>query len=94
MPEEISWATRNELMNSQYKIQSAMVGARPPAQPVVENTAPDGESFDPPHYEETVKPVEPKLRGTLADSIAKQKTVEQTALDPDMYKQNKGPSRI
>jgi hypothetical protein len=86
-------ATRNELMNNQYKIQSPVVGNSRPAPHIVENTAPDGESFDPPHYEEIVKPVEPKLRGTLADSIAKQATVEQKPLDPNMHKP-KGPQRI
>jgi hypothetical protein len=82
-------ATRNEVMNQQYKIQGAMVNAHPQ----VENVAPNGESFDPPGFEETIKPVEPKLRGTLADSIAKQATVEQKPMDKDMYKP-KGPQRI
>ena len=82
-------ATRNEVMNQQYKIQGATVNAHP----TVENVAPNGESFDPPDFEETIKPVEPKLRGTLADSIAKQATVEQKPMDKDMYKP-KGPQRI
>jgi len=82
-------ATRNEVMNQQYKIQGTTVGSNN-LQPQVENVAPDGESFDPP---ETVQPLEPKLRGTLADSIAKQATVEQKTMDPDMYKP-KGPTRI
>jgi hypothetical protein len=86
-------ATRNQVMNQQYKIQGTVVSDNMPMPQHVENTAPDGESFDPPDFEETVKPVEPKLRGTLADSIAKQKTVEQTLLDPDMHKP-KGPQRI
>ena len=55
------------------------------------NIAPDGESFDPP--DEVIQPLEPKLRGSLADSIAKQATVTQETLDPDMYKP-KGPQRI
>lgn len=86
-------ASRNELMNQQYKIQGTIVTAN---HRQIDNTAPDGESFDPPDFEETIKPVEPKLRGTLADSIAKQTTVEQKPLDKDMYKNNgqSGPSRI
>jgi hypothetical protein len=88
-------ATRNEVMNQQYKIHGTIVSDNVP-QTQVENTAPDGESFDPPGFEETVKPVEPKLRGTLADSIAKSATVEQKPLDKDMHKNNgnKGPQRI
>jgi hypothetical protein len=80
-------ATRNELMSQKYKIQGTIVGGNHQPQPVVENVAPDGESFDPPELEETVKPVETKLRGSLADSIAKQTTdtVNQTP---------KGPQRI
>lgn len=86
-------ATRNELMNQQYKIQGTVVSGD--KTPMVENVAPDGESFEP-DFEETVKPVEPKLRGSLADSIAKQTTVEQPLLDPDKFKNNgkKGPTRI
>jgi hypothetical protein len=82
--------TRNQAMNQQYKIHSPMA-TNNPLQSDIPNVAPDGESFDPP--EEIIKPVEPKLRGTLADSIAKQATVTQETLDPDMYKQ-KGPKRI
>lgn len=82
--------TRNELMNQQYKIQSTMISDN---NPMPDNIAPDGESFDPPEMQEEIKPLEPKLRGTLADSIAKQKTVEQTKLDPNMHKP-KGPQRI
>ena len=85
-------ATRNQAMNQQYKIHGTVVSDNMPV-PQQLNVAPDGESFDPPGFEETVKPVEQKLRGTLADSIAKQKTVEQTLLDPDMQKP-KGPQRI
>jgi hypothetical protein len=85
-------ASRNELMNQQYKIQGTVVSGAPQ---VVENVAPDGESFDPPDFEETIKPVEPKLRGSLADSIAKQTTVEQKLLDPKEIKNVKpGPARI
>jgi len=88
-------ATRNELMNQQYKIQGTIVGGNKQL-PQVENVAPDGESFDPPDFEETIKPVEPKLRGSLADSIAKQTTVEQKTMDPNMHKSadKKGPQRI
>jgi hypothetical protein len=89
-------ATRNELMNQQYKIHGTVVTGADPVPIQVDNVAPDGESFDPPGFEEVVKPVEPKLRGSLADSIAKQATVEQTLLDKDMHKlpENKGPQRI
>jgi len=85
-------ATRNELMKQQYKIQSPVIGGH--NMPVPQNIAPDGESFDPPEETTpTVQPLEPKLRGSLADSIAKQATVEQTLLDPNMHKP-KGPQRI
>ena len=80
--------TRNQVMYQQYKIHSPMTDV-PPA--TIPNVAPDGESFDPP--EEIIKPLEPRLRGNLADSIAKQATVTQELLDPDMYKP-KGPQRI
>lgn len=88
-------ATRNELMSQQYKIQGKVVGEnmiKPQAQ--IDNVAPDGESFDPPGFEETIKPVEPKLRGSLADSIAKQTTVEQRPLDPNPTIKQEGPKRI
>jgi hypothetical protein len=87
-------ATRNEVMNQQYKIQGTVInGSKQLMQ--VENVAPNGESFDPPEpdFQEDIKPVEPKLRGNLADSIAKQTTVEQKPMDKDMYKP-KGPQRI
>jgi hypothetical protein len=84
-------ATRNELMNQQYKIQGTVVGGDRVI-PQVESVAPNGESFEP-DFEEDIKPVEPKLRGNLADSIAKQTTVEQKPMDKDMYKP-KGPQRI
>lgn len=81
--------TRNQRMSQQYpKMHS------PIASDNVPNVAPDGTSFDPPEeVHEEIKPVEPKLRGSLADSIAKQVTVTQETLDPDMYKP-KGPQRI
>jgi hypothetical protein len=84
--------TRNEVMTQKYKIHSPSTSDIM-AQADVPNLAPDGSSFDPPEDQEIIKPVEPKLRGTLADSIAKQATVTQETLDPDMYKQ-KGPKRI
>jgi len=104
-------ATRNQVMTQQYGINQPVNAKQQAAldrqiaagivqnqpQPIVENTAPDGESFDPPEEPTpTVQPLEPKLRGTLADSIAKSATVEQTLMDPDMYKNNgnKGPQRI
>jgi hypothetical protein len=85
---------RGQVMARQYpKMQTPVA-----SEAVVDNTAPDGESFDPPEetVKEEIKPLEPKLRGSLADSIAKQTTVTQETLDPDMYKNqgNKGPQRI
>ena len=81
-------AGRNQVMNQQYKIHGTVISENMPMAQV-ENIAPDGESFDPPGFEEPIKSVEPKLRGTLADSIAKQTTV-----DPAASKINKGPTRI
>ena len=78
-------------MSQQYpKMQSPMA-----TETAIENVAPDGESFDPPEeiVKEEIKPLEPKLRGSLADSIAKKATVTQELMDPDMYKP-KGPQRI
>ena len=86
-------ATRNQVMNQQYKIHGTVISDNMPMPTPINNAAPDGESFDPPEYEESIKPVEPKLRGSLADSIAKQTTVEQTLMDKDMHKP-KGPQRI
>jgi len=80
-------ATRNQLMNQQYKIQGTIVGDEAPAPLEVANLAPDGESFDPPEYQEPVKQPEPKLRGSLANSIAKQPEQSET-------KPTKGPARI
>jgi hypothetical protein len=81
--------TRNEVMNQKYgKMHTPIV-----TNEEVRNVAPDGESFDPPDMPEEIKPVEPKLRGSLADSIAKQATVTQEKLDPNMHKP-KGPQRI
>ena len=87
--------TRNQAMTQQYsRLQTPVASSAAP----VQNVAPDGESFDPPEavVQEEIKPLEPKLRGSLADSIAKQATVTQETLDPDMYKNNgnKGPQRI
>ena len=84
---------RNQVMSQQYPKMQTPIATSGTAAPVVEvnNVAPDGESFDPP--EEIIKPVEPKLRGSLADSIAKQATVTQETLDPKMH-QPQGPQRI
>lgn len=62
-----------------------------PTAPVVPpGVDPSGESFDPPEQDPT-----PNLRGTLADSIAKEVTVQQTRLTPlSQRNQNKGPTRI
>lgn len=87
-------ATRNELMNQKYKIQGRVVSENMPMPQQVQNVAPDGESFDPPDFEETIKPVEPKLRGSLADSIAKKTTVEQQPMEPPSQNNNSGPQRI
>jgi hypothetical protein len=99
--------SRNQTMNQHYKIQTASaedetvrrvqeeqrragaritqgdVGSKPP-EPEVD---PSGVSFDP------VPEPTPTMRGSLADSIAKQVTVSQELLDP---KPNapKGPQRI
>jgi hypothetical protein len=81
---------RQQVMAQRYNTKMHTPIAQEPT--AVNNVAPDGESFDPPEVEE-VKPLEPKLRGSLAGSIAKQATVEQTTLDPNMHKP-KGPQRI
>ena len=83
---------RCQVMSQQYPKMQTPVATDAP---VIDNIAPDGESFDPPEeiVKEEVKPLEPKLRGSLADSIAKKATVTQETLDPDMYKP-KGPQRI
>ena len=78
-------AGRNQVMNQQYKISGTQIGEEAP---VVLDVAPDGESFDPPEYQEPVKQPEPKLRGSLASSIAKQP--EQPTDAPS----TKGPARI
>lgn len=87
-------ATRNELMNQKYKIQGRVISENMPMPQQVQNVAPDGESFDPPDFEETIKPVEPKLRGSLADSIAKKTTVEQQPMETPSQNNNSGPQRI
>jgi hypothetical protein len=65
---------RNQVMNQQYKIQGTIISDNdaPIPMQMPDNVAPDGESFDPPEYQEPVKQPEPKLRGSLADSIAKE----------------------
>lgn len=80
--------TRNQAMTQKYGKMHTPVATNH----TVPNVAPDGESFDPPEQEE-IKPIEPKLRGSLADSIAKQATVTQETLDPNMHTP-KGPQRI
>ena len=84
--------TRNQLMAQQYPKMQTPIATE---SATINNVAPDGESFDPPEeiVKEEIKPLEPKLRGSLADSIAKQATVTQELMDPDMYKP-KGPQRI
>lgn len=82
---------RSQVMAQQYpKMQTPIA-----TNESINNVAPDGESFDPPDeaVKEEIQPLEPKLRGSLADSIAKQATVTQETMDPDMYKP-KGPQRI
>jgi len=82
--------TRNQTMTQQYSRLQTPIASGAASVP---NLAPDGENFDPPEIQEEVKPLEPRLRGNLADSIAKQTTVTQELLDPNMY-QPKGPQRI
>ena len=81
--------TRNQNMDAVY----GKVRSQPAIE--IENVAPDGESFDPVEdlANEQIQPLEPKLRGSLADSIAKKTTVTQETMDPNMYKP-KGPQRI
>jgi hypothetical protein len=82
---------KSQVMTQQYPKMQSPIATEEVAQPTIANIAPDGESFDPP--EEVIQPLEPKLRGSLADSIAKKATVTQETLDPKMY-QPKGPQRI
>jgi hypothetical protein len=82
---------KSQVMAQQYPKMQSPIATEEVVRPNVANIAPDGESFDPP--EEVIQPLEPKLRGSLADSIAKQTTVTQEPLDPNMYKP-KGPQRI
>jgi len=84
-------APKSQVMAQQYPKMQSPIATEEVEPSNVANIAPDGESFDPP--EEVIQPLEPKLRGSLADSIAKQKTVTQELMDPDMYKP-KGPQRI
>jgi len=82
---------KSQVIAQQYSKMQSPVANDGTVLPEPENIAPDGESFDPP--EEVIQPLEPKLRGSLADSIAKKATVTQETRDPDMYKP-KGPQRI
>ena len=82
---------RSQVMARQYPKMQSPIATEEVSQLNIANIAPDGESFDPP--EEVIQPLEPKLRGSLADSIAKQTTVTQELLDPKMH-QPKGPQRI
>lgn len=82
---------KSQVMAQQYPKMQAPMATEEIVQPNISNIAPDGESFDPP--DEVIQPLEPKLRGSLADSIAKQTTVTQELMDKDMYKP-KGPQRI
>lgn len=84
--------TRNQAMDQYYKIHTptAMDTDQPSDVTAELNIAPDGESFDPP---EEQQPPQQQLRGSLADSIAKQVTVQQELLDPNPNKP-KGPQRI
>ena len=60
-----------------------------PVEPPIPEVDPNGVSFDPPELVETAPP----MRGSLADSIAKQVTVTQELLDPHPNRP-KGPQRI
>jgi hypothetical protein len=57
---------------------------------IPENVDADGVPFD--DIESPVKPVEPAMRGSLADSIARQVLVKQDLVTPPQ--KPKGPSRI
>lgn len=64
-------------------------------QPPIPEVDPSGVPFDEP--EQIVEQPTQQMRGSLADSIAKQVTIEQQTLDPNMYKnlgKPKGPQRI
>lgn len=95
---------RNQVMDQHYALhspeptykqpvrQAAM--RTPPATPqppvMTPNVDASGESFDPPDQDPT-----PQLRGSLADSIAREVKVEQTKLTPlSQRNANKGPTRI
>ena len=82
---------KNRVVAKQYPKMQSPIATEEVTQPNIANIAPDGESFDPP--EEVIQPLEPKLRGSLADSIAKQATVTQELMDPKIH-QPKGPQRI
>lgn len=82
---------KNQVVARQYPKMQSPIATEEVVVPDIANIAPDGESFDPP--EEIIQPLEPKLRGSLADSIAKKATVTQELMDPDMHKP-KGPQRI
>ena len=90
--------TRNQVMDQHYsKLHTPVIGGaqqQQAEQAAVASTPdvdPSGVPFDPP-VEDTAEPA-PQLRGSLADSIAKQVTVKQEKMDPNMYKP-KGPQRI
>ena len=70
----------------------ASTQAQRPSAPVVPDVDPSGEPFDPP---ETAAAEEenPTMRGSLADSIARQVTIEQKTLPPKPNKP-KGPQRF
>lgn len=100
--------SRNQAMDQHYKLHTP-VAEDTPAHSVVQeqlnqgasvaqgkaqdipNLDPSGESFDPPEVPQA--PTTPPMRGSLADSIAKQVTVNQELLSPQPNKP-KGPSRI
>ena len=81
-----------EKTQAQHAAGARVSQGRAVEQPVIPEVDPSGVPFDEP--EETVEQsTQPQMRGSLADSIAKQVTVEQKSMDPDMYKP-KGPQRI
>lgn len=80
-----------EMQQQQRKAGARVTQGRPtvavaPQEPELD---PSGEPFDPPEDTTTTTP----LRGSLADSIAKQVTVEQELLEP-LTKKPSGPTRI
>lgn len=82
-----------EVRQTQIQAGAANAQGQATVTPVVPDVDPSGVSFDPPDVDQVPVSTEPQMRGSLADSIAKQATVTQELLDPNMHKP-KGPQRI